>query len=197
MSKQEIKEKIKSIENALDKGDGLSAEQVAALKGGLMDYRRKLAAFNDLTPEQEAQRVQNIANVDDAKVRLSGMLNLEKKQFRQPKEREEIATIEPIRTGKHRFVTINWDEKKIERVTEKSCRGGFKSAFDDLCGNDLVKEGRLGELDASTSMGRCATYLKAMETLTGSLPDADYFGFRSELKKDVYAAVIDFYHKNS
>ena len=196
MSKQEIEGKIADIEKALNNSQGLSAPQIAALKKGLMDYRRQLAAINELTPEQEAQRVQNIRNVDNAKVTLSGMIAMEGKQFRQPKVREEVATIEPIRTGRHRFVTITWDGNKPEQVTEKACRGGFKSAFDDLCGNDLVKEGRLDELDASTSMGRCATYLKAMNTLTGSLPTADYFGFRSDTKKAVYAAVIDYYQKN-
>jgi len=127
MSKQEIKEKIKSIENALDKGDGLSAEQIATLKSGLMEYRRKLAAFNDLAPRQEAQRVQNIANVDAAKVRLSGVIAMEGKQpTRQQKEVEEVATIQPITTGRIRTVTIPWPKKKRKWQPKRIAGEGLK-----------------------------------------------------------------------
>lgn len=62
--------------------------------------------------------------------------------------------------------------------------------------NNLVKQGRVGELDASASMGRCATYLKALVALSGSVPAAEFFGFKSPAKIAVYNAVLSFYEKN-
>jgi len=63
--------------------------------------------------------------------------------------------------------------------------------------NAAVKSGKLDQLDVSASLGICLTYLRALETLTGALPDTKYFNFKTQSQRDVYAAVVDFYIKNA
>lgn len=205
-TREEIKEGIAKIDTALKSMSGLSPEQIKTYKDGRAKLLKMLANLEQpanngepakaLTQQQEAQRQQNIANVQQAKETLLGMESQKKSIQRQPKDVEEVATIEPIATGVVRVVSIPWSADNVERVTEKQCRGKFKSAFDDLMENNLVKQGRVGELDASASMGRCATYLKALVALSGSVPTAEFFGFKSSAKIAVYNAILSFYEKN-
>lgn len=205
-TKEQIQKSIAKIDRALQNTSGLSPEQIRTFKDGRAKFVRMLAELEQpanngepakaLTEQQEAQRQQNIANVQQAKEALLGMESQKKPIQRQPKGVEEVATIEPIATGVIRVVSIPWSADNVEKVTEKQCRGKLKSAFDDLMENNLVKQGRVGELDASASMGRCATYLKALVALSGSVPAAEFFGFKSPAKIAVYNAVLSFYEKN-